>query len=430
MINATLPIAWDAFKPHALQSEMWRQDKRFVVAACGRGSGKTAISLRRLALRIRLPGTMHFYAGPTVQQSKRIAWDTLLKLIPPSWVKTVNVSTLTIKSVFDSELHVLGMDKPMRIEGSQWDGGVLDEMSDQKPGAFEKSVFPALTHKNGWCWRIGVPKRTGVGARQFKEIFDAGMEGADNQLVSYTWPSSTVLPPEVMEQARSLLDERDFNEQFNASWESSSGAIYYAFSKDTNLRECKYNPDIPIVVGSDFNVTPMSWTLGHDYMDSSDPRVEIFSEVRLNDTNTPATLDYLHRKYQSHTSGWMFYGDAAGKQRHTNAATTDYQLVNEDQRFSPKRVFYPHANPLIKDRFAATNAMLRNAAGRTRLFIDPECRYLIDDLRHRAYKEGTMEPDDPPMTGHMSDSLDYFMWGEYPVGHDANCCGTIQVGSL
>ena len=421
----TLPISWTPLRPHPTQSLYWRAPQRFVNVAAGRGSGKTELALRRLALRSRLPNSKHFYAGPTVNQAKRIAWERLQELIPKAWILSIHTSELMIRTKFGSYVQVVGMDKPHRIEGTQWNGGVFDEASDQKPGAFGKSIYPALTHKKGWCWRIGVPKRTGIGAREFKDQFDEGLanweriiEGQISQksvnMVSFTWPSSTVLPPDIIEEARKNLSEKDFNEQFCASWENAAGAIYYAFDEKVNVRSCKYRPNQTIIVGSDFNVTPMSWVLMHEMGGS----VEVFDEIRLNDTNTPATLDFLYRKYATHSGGWHFYGDAASKQRKTNASITDYQLILQDSRFDRKRVFYPKKNPPLKDRFAATNAMLRNAAGKSRLFIDRSCRALIDDMKHRAYKEGVCEPDDTPGTGHMADAMDYYIYAEFPVGNE------------
>jgi len=427
-----LPASWTPLKPHPVQSLYWRAPQRFVNVAAGRGSGKTELALRRLALRSRLPDSKHFYAGPTVNQAKRIAWERLQELIPKAWILSVHTSELIIRTKYNSYIQVVGMDKPHRIEGTQWNGGVFDEASDQKPGAFGKSIYPALTHKRGWCWRIGVPKRTGIGAREFKEQFDEGKHNVERivegrismeqvNMVSFSWPSSTVLPPDIIEEARKNLSEKDFNEQFCASWENAAGAIYYAFDQKVNVEECKYNKDLPIIVGSDFNVTPMSWVLCHciEPKDRKAPAiVRVFDEIRLNDTNTPATLNHLYRKYGKHEGGWYFYGDAASKQRKTNASLTDYQLILQDSRFQRKRVFYPKKNPPLKDRFAATNAMLRNAAGQSRLFVDSKCRALIDDMKHRAYKEGSCEPDDPPSTGHMADALDYYIYADFPVGNE------------
>jgi len=421
-MKLVLPPAWTPLRSHEIQSKLWRCNKRFVTVAAGRGSGKTELALRRLALCSRVTRGRYFYAGPTIQQAKSVAWERLIDLIPPQWIApgSPNRSELTIKTIFGCEIRVVGMDKPQRIEGVQYNGGVLDEGADIKPGAFSKSIFPALSHHRGWCWRIGVPKRTGVGVLEYKNAFDKGIQEES----SFTWPSEDILPPDIIEEARNQLDEATFNEQFRATWESLAGGIYHSFDEKVNVQECNYDSTKEIWVGSDFNVDPMCWVLGHDYKGI----LRFFDEIKLRHTNTPATLEYLYRKYGQHDSGWVFHGDASGRNRTSNAAISNYQLIADDSRFIKKRVRYPSANPPRQDRFAASNAFLRNAKGVSRAFISPNCTNLINDLKCRSYKEGTCDVDDAADIGHMADAFDYIIYNEYPIGWQKLVGATARVG--
>src|SRR3990172_5005399 len=173
-----LPKAWLQLRYHEKQSQLWRTSQRFIAVAAGRGSGKTELARRRiiryLAVAKSWQRPLYFYALPTYKQAKRVAWRPLLDLIPKVWIKGQPHETdMRIETIFGSILYVVGLDKPQRIEGDQWDGGIVDESCDQKPGHFERSILPALSHRNGWCWRIGVPKRAGVGASNFKTFFQA-----------------------------------------------------------------------------------------------------------------------------------------------------------------------------------------------------------------------------------------------------------------
>jgi hypothetical protein len=51
-------------------------------------------------------------------------------------------SELTIPLWHGGELALVGMDKPARIEGAPWDGGVLDEYGNMKPQAWGENVRP------------------------------------------------------------------------------------------------------------------------------------------------------------------------------------------------------------------------------------------------------------------------------------------------
>jgi hypothetical protein len=394
---------------------MWRTKARFVAAACGRGSGKTELARRRvvrfLPVKKDWSDPMYFYALPTVAQAKRVAWRKIKALVPPSWITKVNESEMLIETKFGSSLYVVGMDKPQRIEGDQWDGGVIDESCDQKPKSFDLSVRPALSWRKGWCWRIGVPKRYGIGAQDFKDFWQMGMNGEDDDVESFNWPSEDILLPEEIAAAQRMLDPRDYNEQYRARWEQVSGRIFYAFDTVQNVQDVTYNPSLPLLIGSDFNVDPMSWIIGQ----RRDDKLFVLDELFIRNTNTQQTLDALYKKYGTHQSGFEFYGDASGSARKTSAATSDYLQIRNDTRFHNARVYYPKSNPRLKNRFAACNALFCNAAGQRRCLIHPRCKNLIRDLTDRSYKEGTTEPDDYNDLGHMSDALGYPIHRLWPI---------------
>jgi hypothetical protein len=412
-----LTEAWTPLRAHPKQSALWREKARFVAVPAGRGSGKTELAKRRLVRYLPVikdwPDPRYFYGAPTTAQAMRIAWKSLKALIPPDWIEDEKQGELVTK--FGSTLIVVGLDKPQRIEGLQWDGCVLDESSDLKPGTFDLTVVPMLTHRNGWCWRIGVPKRQGPGAKEFRKFFEEGLElmGKDPDRASYTWPSSDILSSAQLKWAQANMDPKNYREQFEARWENSGGSIFYAFEEEYNVRPCVRHPDKPIIVGSDFNVDPMAWVLGHAWED----RIEWFDELWLRDTNTDAALDVLATRYGDHSAGFEFYGDASAKARKTSASLSDYRQILTSEKFKElgRTIHYPSANPPIYDRFAACNAMFCNAHGDCRMFVDAKCERLIDDLKARYYKAGTCEPADTGDLGHITDAMGYAVLRLFPI---------------
>lgn len=414
---------WTQLRYHDRQAAAWSTQSRFVGLPCGRGSGKTELAKRRLVRylpvdrsSVHSEAPRYFYAGPTYQQAMRTAWEDLKALIPPEWEPKTKDNC--IRTVFGSELWVFGLDNPQRIEGVQYDGGVIDESCDQWPGSFDLTVVPALTWRHGWCWRIGVPKRQGVGASEFKNWCKRVERGEIENASVYTWPSSDIVPPEALAWAQKNMDPKDYREQFDAQWETAGGAIFYSFSLESNVRPCPYRPDSTIVIGSDFNVDPMCWVLGHVVKNSLGVEcVEWFDEIVLRDANTVKTLDVLWNRYGNHRAGFEFYGDATGKARKTSASQSDYVHIANDARFKDagRRVWYPQSNPPVAERFSACNAMLCNAAGQRRMHVDPRCRMLVKDLSDRHYKPGTMDVNDFGDLGHITDAAGYFVWARFPV---------------
>lgn len=421
---SNLPKKWKRLRPYSKQSQAWRCRERFVVLCCGRFSGKTEMARRRivsyLPVQKEWDDPRYFYALPTYGQAKKVAWEQILGLIPKEWLKrTPSDSSMIIETVFGSKLYVLGLDQPARVEGPEWDGCVIDESSDQKAGTFDRSVRPALAVRKGWCWRIGVPKRYGPGAQEFKSAFEMGQR-QEGGYRSWTWPSWDVADPEEIQSLREQLDEKDFREQIGGNWVEAGGLAYHAFSRDWNVKVTRYDPTRPILVGSDFNVDPMAWVLGQMVqLKDGQKGIEVFDEVWLRNTNTKDTLNILWQRYgETHKGGWVFTGDATSKARHTAASKSDYRQILNDSRFSAK-VRYDDSNPAVKDRLAAVNALLKNAAGRTKLWVDDRCQHLIKDLTNRSIDstgnpmpaEGGQAKD----SGHATDALGYLVYKYFPI---------------
>jgi len=381
--------------------------------------------VRWLPVPKRWSDPRYFYAGPTYRQAKRVAWDDLVAMVPKPWVSRMVLSELRIRTFWGAELWVLGLDQPARIEGVGWDGGVLDVSCDLKAGLFGRSIRPALSDRHGWLLRIGVPKRVGPGVVEYREFCQQCERGEYPDGACFTWPSRDILPADEIEHARLTLDPRDFREQYEACWETATGQIFHAFSRDYNVRPCPYDRRLPLVVGSDFNVDPLCWVVGHRYPN----RLEWFDEIWLRNANTQMAIEVLCQRYRDHEGGFEFYGDASGRGRTTSAAASDYVQIANDLRLQRlgRTVHYLTANPPLADRFAAANAMFATAAGVRRMFVDPECRHLIRDLEVRAYKPGTREPADTLDVGHVSDAMSYAVHKLFPIRLDVGGTGAVII---
>lgn len=417
MIAKPKQALWPQLEYHPTQYELWTCPKRFAYVPCGRQSGKTELAMRRVVRYLRIkrpwPDPRYFYAGPTYQWLKRTVWRRILNLIPAYWIEEISISELSIRTIFGTEVFLLGLDRPERAEGLILDGGIIDENSHIKPGTFDLSILPTLTWRSGWTWFIDVPRRFGVGVVEYRERYEKACRGELPDSAGFTWPSSDIVPQELLEYARATMDERDYQEQFNASWLSAAGGVFHAFDREYNVRECKYDPNKPILVGSDFNVNPMAWIFCHLTGDT----LEVFDELWLRDTNTPEALKEMLKRYQGHKGGWQLYGDASSRGRHTSAHVTDYvQLANNiTLKAMGRTMHYSSSNPPMADRFAATNARICSGDGNTKLYMDARCTHLINDLEIRSYKPGTREPSDSGDIGHPSDALGYICYKKWPL---------------
>ena len=416
----------------------WKSQAMIIAADAGRSSGKSATAIPKFASRTcqyvpSCPHPVYVYCLPTYAQAERNVWQRLQEEYKKANLKIrVNNSAMRIEFALKQHpvtVYVMGMDKPHRLEGEHYCGIAVDEMSDIRPGTIERSILPALNAYHGWLMMLGVPKRKGCGALLWREICigDLGRELA-KQLGNFAsferfhWSAEEIYTPEEMAAQKAMMSEKDYSEQMLANWETSAGLAYHAFDRNENVfTDDRYDPNRPLFVCSDFNVSPMSWCI----VQGNHEHLNVIDEISKRDTNTQETLDELYKRWGKHRGGFEFYGDAASKQRHTNAALTDYIIISRDRRFADStgkvRVYYPKSNPAVFDRIASVNAFLRNASGQTRLMISSKCVELIKDLEGIAFKENSNEIDksDPDRT-HMSDALGYLIHYKYPLNIDNN----------
>jgi len=415
-------MSWPKLRYHWAHAQAINTTARWVDLIAGRRSGKTEIAERSLVMQLPkqyehgLRGSYGF-AGPTYNQTKRVAWKKLKSLVPDEWITKISETELTIETHW-SDLFVGGLDQPKRWEGNGYDRFVVDERCDVKPEAISTSILPALADRKGSLWQIGVPKRTGIGKQSFYDHFDQIVSGEIKNGLALEWKSAEILDAEELELFRNQMTEEDFSEQFEAMRLKIGGEVYYAFS-EANLKPCHYHPEKEIIVGSDFNVDPMCWTLGQEHQGPHGTEFHVFDILWMRNTNTYKALDALAAAYGGHTGGWTFHGDASANHRRTSAIETDLKIIKNDSRFLNSLVVYPNANPKIEDRLKATNTMLRAGPKGSyiyRLFMDPvKAAKLATDYRNRSRKEGKMELNDGPFQGHLADSCDYIMYARYPV---------------
>lgn len=375
----------------------------------GRRSGKTELVKRRLVKALAekkdWPDPRYFAAAPTRDQAKRIFWADLKRLVPGEWIKKISETELRITTKAGSEIWVVGLDKPERIEGTPWDGGVLDEYGNMKPSTWPEHVRPALSDRHGWCWFIGVPE----GLNHYKELADYAKSGDDDEWGFYTWPSADIIPHPEIEGARRTLDPRTFRQEYEASFEGATGRVYYAYSRQTHeTASAEVVPELPLIVCCDFNVDPCVWEAAQ----TDGVNVRVVDEIARRNTNTVEMGKELLRRYGKHRAGLIIYGDAAGSARST-AGESDYAILGS---LGLKYQRVKRQNPRVKDRVNAVNGMLANALGETRLVHHPRCVELRKDFETVQWDATGTEIDKSCRERtHATDALGYFIEHEFAL---------------
>lgn len=386
---------------------------RFKVIVAGRRWGKTHQALFDLLINEnhgawKLGKMENWFVSPTYRQSKLIAWTILKEIVfeYPQYVKQKNEAELWIEFINGSRVSLKGADNEDSLRGVGLNHVVLDEFAFMRKEAWTEVIRPALSDKRGSAMFIGTPD----GFNYFYELFNKGKAKQDG-FNSWFFKSidSPFIDPEEIESARKELDERTFRQEYEASFETATGRIYYSFDRLLNDAKEDYKKDVPLYITVDFNVSPMCWLIiqnirGIDF---------VIEEIVRRNTNTEEMAKIVGDLF-GYDKRIVFYGDYSGTFRSTKSPSTDYDVIRQ---ILPNTDFRIKPNPSVIDRVNAVNSRLCSASGQRKLFINTEkCPELVKDLEQVVWKEGKREIDKSNIERtHSSDALGYYVDFEYSL---------------
>ena len=185
----------------------------------------------------------------------------------------------------------------------------------------------------------------------------------------------------------------------------TSGTVYHAYDRIKNASTETMQAGEPVFVGMDFNVGKMAAII-HAKRDGMPHAV---GEV-VNAYDTPDMIRILKDRLGERVI--RVYPDASGGSRKSvNASTTDIQLL----KAAGFVVSAPEANPPVKDRINAMNAMFCNAKGERRYRVNADlCPTYADNLEQQVWADNG-EPDKTAGNDHTNDAGGYFLHRDYPL---------------
>jgi hypothetical protein len=406
-----------SLKLHPKQMLVYRSQKRFRVVVAGRRWGKTALSRVLIITRARKRKSKIWYVAPTYKMAKQIMWNDLLEAIPKRWIRKVNETRLEITLVNGTIIELKGADKGDSLRGVGVDFLVLDEFQDIDAETWTKVLRPTLADRQGHAIFIGTPKAYNYlytlyqyGQRGDVYLDDKGRE-RPNTWASWQFPTITspFIPKSEIEAARNDMDEKSFKQEFEASFETMSGRVYYPFDRMEHTGSYPFNPKLPIWVGMDFNIDPMSTVI---FQPQKNGELWAVDEIVLFSSNTEEICEELEKRYWRNLVQIVVYPDPAGGQRQHARGETDLDILREK---GFKRIKYRKKHPAVADRVNAVNRLLKAADGTIRLRVDDKCKHFINALEQTIYKPGSRDVDKSGGTEHSADAGGYAIELEFPV---------------
>jgi len=382
------------------QGEVFSATNRFRVLVAGRRFGKSYLAcIELLKAALERPGETYFYCAPTYRMAKDIAWKTLKKIIPNSLVRTKNETELRMELVNDSTIELKGTENAAALRGRSLSGVVLDEAAFMEAEVWFEVLRPALADKQGWALFISTPEGT---ASWFYDLWCYVEEDTTGDW--HRWCFTTIeggnVPPEEVEAARAQLDPRTFRQEFEASFENLSGLVAISFA-DANIdKEVRDLPILPLLLGVDFNVDPMTGICAV----KKGNELWVFDEIIM--TGGATTWDFTEEvinRYGVERRIVACPDPTGGARKTAGIGATDHSIL----RKSGFNVSTPRSPWKIRDKITAVNTALLDASNTRRCKIHPRCRELIKSLRTLTYAPGTSLPNKNLGVDHAFDAFGY-----------------------
>lgn len=371
--------------------------------------GKTYLALIWLYSNALMgkPGSLHYYIAPTNKQAKEVAWRHLKELTAGRALK-VNESELYVEVINNtgdtSIIKLAGADNRDGLRGISLSSLVLDEFAYMASEVWSLVLRPACSDQRAPVLFISSP----AGYNWAYELYQRGLEPQNH--VWQSWMFTTAdggnVSEEEIEEAKKELSAKQFAQEFLASFEQLANRVYDEFDRHLHVQDFDLpEPDEHLHIGIDFNVDPMTASVGIKVGDE----LHIVDEFNLENSRTELLCEAIRYRYPNNPI--TVYPDPACKARGTNSTDTNLSILRESRWNFDVDVKSKHDK--VVDRVNTVQRLLRSAEGTTRLYISSRCVNIIKCLEGQVYKNGV--PDKSGGLDHMNDNLGYLCCGLFPI---------------
>jgi hypothetical protein len=381
---------------------------RFKVVVAGRRAGKTFLSIREICYRAREPNKTIFYITSSYRAARMIVWKPLKqRLLDLRWVKKINESNLEITLKNGSVIALKGADDGgQRLRGISLSYVVIDEAAQcQLEDLWGEVLRPALADQQGGALFISTP----MGKANM--LYDLWLDAQDNEnwmTYSITTLEAGFVSQEEIDQARTEMNDKQFRQEFLATWEDAAHRVAWNFDRDKHIRSAPATADTnTLLIGMDFNVQPLVCAVF--VADNKEDLYQI-DEIVINESHTQEMADEIKARYPDKKI--VVFPDPSGSRRQTSSGGKSDHIILENAGF---QVLAPRKHEPVRDRINTFNSRLLTADGNIHLFFDKKCKYTIECLDKHTFKEGTQIPakDGVNDYSHMFDAASYavsYLW--------------------
>ena len=405
------------------QAEFLQMPHKFRAYVAGFGSGKTWVGCTSICEHFwRWPSINQGYFAPTYPQIRDIFYPTIEEV--------AEVMGLRVKiNQGNHEVHVhegrkyrgtvicRSMEKPETIVGFKIGHALIDELDVmvlKKAQTAWRKIIARMRYKvPGLLNGIDVtttPEGFKFVYQQFVKAVreNPSLASMYGLIQASTYDNELNLPDDYIPSLFASYPPQLIAAYLRGQFVNlASGSIYADFDRKLNHTDEVVAPKETLHVGMDFNVLNMTATI-NVIRDGLPRTLQERTKVR----DTPAMAKILKEDFVDAGHAVVIYPDASGGNTSTkNASESDLSILKQ----AGFKIEVNSANPAVKDRINAYNAMILNATGERRFLINTDaCPVTTEALEQQVWGEDG-QPDKKTGHDHPNDANGYFLVKRWPI---------------
>ena len=405
------------------QAQFLALDRKFKALVSGFGTGKTWVGCADLCkFAWEWPGVNAGYFAPTYPMIRDIFFPTMEE-VAADWGLEVDIHESNKEVNFyaggqyRSTVICRSMEKPGSIVGFKIGKALVDELD----------VMPMLKAEHAWRKIIARLRQKEDGLQNgvsvtttpegFKFVYQQFVKQLRDKpdlkslyglVQASTYQNAKNLPADYIPSLLASYPPQLISAYIRGQFVNlASGNVYANFDRKLNHTPERIKENEALHVGMDFNVMNMTAAVSV-VRDDLPLTLEELTKVR----DTPTMARMLKERYKDKGHSVTIYPDASGGNTSSkNASESDLSILKQ----AGFQIRVNAANPAVKDRINAVDAMTLNAEGKRRWLVNTDaCPDLTEAQEQQAWdKHG--EPDKKTGHDHPNDAVGYFLVKRWPV---------------
>ncbi len=207
---------------HPAQAEVHRHPARFKVVDSGRRFGKTLYGTFQ-TFEVGAQGGRAWWVAPSYKMTE-VGWRPIRQMAQRIGAKVYKDDRIVEFPWSGGEIAVRSADSPDSLRSEGLDLVVLDEAGYTKEEAWTEALRPALADRKGRAIFLSSPN----GMNWFWRLWLEAASGDNPDWHAWQFPTSAnpYIDPKEIEDARRMLPERVFRQEFLAEFIDDAGSVF------------------------------------------------------------------------------------------------------------------------------------------------------------------------------------------------------------